>query len=202
MTTIGVLALQGAVREHIRAVEECGAQAIEIKREEQLCDIDGLILPGGESTTMRRLIDSYGFFNAIQAFGDKGKPIFGTCAGLILMALEVEGEATTHLGLMNIKVARNAFGRQVASAEATLYINHVADDFNAVFIRAPYVMEVGPEVEVLATYEDRIVAAKQEHYICTSFHPELTDDHRFVAYFIAMVEESIEKRQCFVRPQS
>lgn len=195
MVAIGVLALQGAVREHIRAVKACGAQAIEIKHKEQLDEIDGLILPGGESTTMRRLIDSYGFFTALQAFGEQGKPIFGTCAGLILMARSIDGQDNAHLGLMDMKVARNAFGRQVASFEAALAISHVADDFNAVFIRAPYVMDVGPDVEVLATYQERIVAAKQGNYICTAFHPELTDDNRFIAYFVEMVEESYEKRK-------
>lgn len=192
MVTIGVLALQGAVREHIRAIKACGAHAVEIKRKDQLDDIDGVILPGGESTTMRRLIDSYGFFTALQAFGEQGKPIFGTCAGLILMARSIDGQDDAHLGLMDMKVARNAFGRQVASFEAGLAISHVADDFNAVFIRAPYVMEVGPDVEVLATHQDRIVAAKQGNYICTAFHPELTDDNRFIAYFVAMVEESVQ----------
>ncbi|MBP1971069.1 5'-phosphate synthase pdxT subunit [Virgibacillus natechei] len=192
MTTIGVLALQGAVREHIRSIEACGARAIEIKHKEQLEVIDGLILPGGESTTMRRLIDSYDFFDAIEAFGNQGKPIFGTCAGLILMARAIDGSKTAHLGLMDMKVARNAFGRQVASFEAELEITGIAADFNAVFIRAPYVTEVGPEVEVLATYQDQIVAAKQGHYICTAFHPELTDDNRFIAYFVEMVEESLE----------
>jgi 5'-phosphate synthase pdxT subunit len=192
MTTIGVLALQGAVREHIRAVEACGARAIEVKRKEQLEALDGLILPGGESTTMRKLIDSYDFFTAIQSFGEQGKPVFGTCAGLILMASDIDGESAGHLRLMDMKVARNAFGRQVASFEATLTIKQVADDFNAVFIRAPYVMEVGANVEVLATHQGRIVAAKQGHYVCTAFHPELTDDHRFIAYFVNLVEESIE----------
>ncbi|ASK61751.1 pyridoxal 5'-phosphate synthase glutaminase subunit PdxT [Virgibacillus phasianinus] len=190
MTTIGVLALQGAVREHIRSVEASGAKAIEIKRTEQLDEIDGLIFPGGESTTMRRLIDSYGFFTALKEFGAQGKPIFGTCAGLILMATEIEGQENGHLGLMNMKVARNAFGRQVASFEQSLEVKQVAEDFNAVFIRAPYVEEAGPEVEVLATYQDRIVAAKQGQYLCTAFHPELTDDNRFVEYFVKMVEES------------
>ncbi|WP_099158954.1 pyridoxal 5'-phosphate synthase glutaminase subunit PdxT [Virgibacillus ndiopensis] len=190
MTTIGVLALQGAVREHIRSIEASGAKAVEIKRTEQLDEIDGLILPGGESTTMRRLIDSYGFFTALQEFGIQGKPIFGTCAGLILLASAIEGQDQAHLELIDMKVARNAFGRQVASFEAELKIEHVAADFNAVFIRAPYVLEVGPDVEVLATYQDKIVAAKQGHYICTAFHPELTDDNRFIEYFVAIVEES------------
>ncbi|WP_106495674.1 pyridoxal 5'-phosphate synthase glutaminase subunit PdxT [Lentibacillus sp. Marseille-P4043] len=191
MTTIGVLALQGAVREHIRSIEASGAKAIEIKRKEQLEEIDGLILPGGESTTMRRLIDSYDFFTAIQEFG-KRKPVFGTCAGMILMASAIDGQDQAHLGLIDMKVARNAFGRQVASFEAELSIAHVADDFNAVFIRAPYVLEVGPDVEILATYEDKIIAVKQGHYVCTAFHPELTDDNRFMEFFVAMVEQSIK----------
>ncbi|UJL46422.1 pyridoxal 5'-phosphate synthase glutaminase subunit PdxT [Virgibacillus sp. NKC19-16] len=192
MVTIGVLSLQGAVREHIRSIEACGAKAMEIKRKEQLEDIDGLILPGGESTTMRRLIDSYGFQAAILEFGKQGKPVFGTCAGLILMGSEIEGQEDAHLSLMDIKVARNAFGRQVASFEAELEIAGVADDFNAIFIRAPYVTEIGPEAEILATYAGQIVAVKQGHYICTAFHPELTDDNRFIAYFVDMVEESIQ----------
>ncbi|MUK88118.1 pyridoxal 5'-phosphate synthase glutaminase subunit PdxT [Ornithinibacillus sp. L9] len=190
MTTIGVLALQGAVREHIRSVEECGVKAIEIKRMEQLDEIDGIILPGGESTTMRRLIDSYGFFTALQEFGKKGKPVFGTCAGLILMASEIDGQEHAHLGLMDMKVARNAFGRQVASFEAELSIKHVAEDFNAVFIRAPYILELGPEAEPLATYNDRIVAAQQGHYLCTAFHPELTEDNRVIQHFVDMVKNS------------
>jgi len=194
MTTIGVLALQGAVREHIRQIEISGQKAVEVKRKEQLDDIDGLILPGGESTTMRRLIDSYDFLKAIQEFGSKGKPIFGTCAGLILMATEIEASSDGHLELMDIKVARNAFGRQVASFEVPLEIKGVAPDFNAVFIRAPYITEAGADVEVLATYEDHIVAAKQNNYLCAAFHPELTDDNRFMDYFGEMVEGS---RQAF-----
>ncbi|GAB3808101.1 pyridoxal 5'-phosphate synthase glutaminase subunit PdxT [Virgibacillus kimchii] len=189
MTTIGVLALQGAVREQMRAIEACGAKAMEIKHKEQLADIDGLILPGGESTTMRRLIDSYGFFEAIREFGKQGNPVFGTCAGLILMASEIEGQEEAHLGLVDMKVARNAFGRQVASFEASLHIQYAGDDFKAVFIRAPYITEVGPGVEVLATWEDKIVAVKQDHYLCTAFHPELTDDNRIIDYFISMVKQ-------------
>ncbi|TFJ92307.1 pyridoxal 5'-phosphate synthase glutaminase subunit PdxT [Lentibacillus salicampi] len=190
MNTIGVLALQGAVREHIRSIEETGATAIEIKRKEQLAEIDGLILPGGESTTMRRLIDSYDFFEAIKAFGEQGKPVFGTCAGMILLANAIEGQAQAHLGLMDMKVARNAFGRQIASFETELDVSYVGDAFNAVFIRAPYILEPGSDVEVLTTYQDRAVAAKQGHYLCAAFHPELTDDNRFIEYFVQMVEQS------------
>ncbi|GAA0608582.1 pyridoxal 5'-phosphate synthase glutaminase subunit PdxT [Virgibacillus siamensis] len=192
MTTIGVLALQGAVREHIRSIEEAGAKGVEIKRKEQLDAIDGLILPGGESTTMRRLIDSYDFFDAIREFGKQGKPVFGTCAGLILMASDIEGQVDAHLGLMNMKVARNAFGRQIASFEADLSVKNIGDHFSAVFIRAPYIVDPGSEVEVLASYQDRIVAAQQKNFLCTAFHPELTDDNRFIEYFAQMVEQSLK----------
>ena len=190
MTTIGVLALQGAVREHIRAVEANGATAVAVKTPDQLAEIDGLILPGGESTAMRRLMDRSNFIPALQAFGQAGKPIFGTCAGLILLAKEIEGRDDAHLALMDIKVARNAFGRQVDSFETHLDVKHVAGDLNAVFIRAPYILEAGPGVEILAEHDDRIVAAQQGHYLCAAFHPELTDDHRFAAYFVELVEQT------------
>ena len=191
MTTIGVLALQGAVREHLRAVESSGVTAVEVKRVEQLDEIDGLILPGGESTAMRRLMDRNDFIPAIQAFGEQKKPIFGTCAGLILLAKAINGdENAAHLKLMDINVARNAFGRQVDSFETELDIKGIAEDVNAVFIRAPYILDVGRDVEVLCEYDGKIVVAQQDHYLCASFHPELTDDNRVADYFVQMVEES------------
>ncbi|MBO8155613.1 MAG: pyridoxal 5'-phosphate synthase glutaminase subunit PdxT [Bacillaceae bacterium] len=190
MTKIGVLGLQGAVREHVRSVESCGAEAVVIKKKEQLDEIDGLILPGGESTTMRRLIDKYDFYEALQNFGKAGKPIFGTCAGLILLAKEIDGQSDAHLKLMNTTVKRNAFGRQRESFEAEIDIKGIADQFNAVFIRAPYILEVGEGVEILATYQDKIVLAQDRHYLACAFHPELTDDNRLTQHFIQMVEES------------
>lgn len=193
MVRIGVLGLQGAVREHIRSVEATGAEGIIVKRKEQLDEIDGLILPGGESTTMRRLIDKYGFFDKLVHFGRQGKPIFGTCAGLILLAKEIRGQDQAHLGLIDMTVERNAFGRQRESFEAHLSVKGVAEDLEAVFIRAPYITEVGPRVEVLATWQENIVAARQGQYLCSSFHPELTDDHRLTEYFVKMVETSYNK---------
>lgn len=190
MTTIGVLGLQGAFREHVRSVEATGAEAVVVKKKEQLDEIDGLIIPGGESTTIRRLIDKYSFLEPIRQFGKQGKPIFGTCAGLILLASEIDGSYDVHLGVMDIKVLRNAFGRQRESFEADLDIKGVAEGYNAVFIRAPYIEGVGEETEVLATYNGHIVAAQQGHYLACSFHPELTDDHRLTAHFVQMVEES------------
>ncbi|UOQ95537.1 pyridoxal 5'-phosphate synthase glutaminase subunit PdxT [Halobacillus shinanisalinarum] len=190
MTTIGVLGLQGAFREHVRSVEASGATAVVVKKKGQLEEIDGLIIPGGESTTIRRLIDKYDFLEPIRQFGKQGKPIFGTCAGLILLASEIDGSYDVHLGLMDIRVRRNAFGRQRESFEADLMIEGVAEGYNAVFIRAPYIEGVGEDTTVLSTYDGHIVAAQQDHYLACSFHPELTDDHRITAYFVKMVEES------------
>ncbi|SIS54352.1 pyridoxal 5'-phosphate synthase glutaminase subunit PdxT [Salimicrobium flavidum] len=190
MTTIGVLALQGAFREHIRSVEASGAAVVTVKRKEQLDMIDGLIIPGGESTTMRRLIDKYEFLEPIRAFADAGKPVFGTCAGLILLASEIDGSYDVHLGVMDMSVRRNAFGRQRESFEADLDIEGVAEGYNAVFIRAPYIERVGKNTKVLASYDGHIVAAQEGHLLACSFHPELTDDHRLTEHFVKMVEKS------------
>jgi pyridoxal 5'-phosphate synthase pdxT subunit len=191
MVKIGVLALQGAVREHVRAVEACGAEAIVIKLKEQLAEVDGLILPGGESTTMRRLIDKYTFMDELKAFAAAGKPMFGTCAGLILLAKRLVGYEVPHIGVMDVTVERNSFGRQRESFEAELDIAGVGENFNAVFIRGPHIVEAGENVEVLAKYEGRIVAAREGQFLGCSFHPELTDDHRMTAYFINMVKETL-----------
>ncbi|WP_044893480.1 pyridoxal 5'-phosphate synthase glutaminase subunit PdxT [Bacillus alveayuensis] len=192
MVKIGVLGLQGAVREHVKSIEACGAEAVVVKKVEQLEDIDGLILPGGESTTMRRLMDKYGFIEPLRELAAKGRPMFGTCAGLIILAKKIVGYDKSHLGLMDITVERNSFGRQRESFEAQLSIAGIADDFIGVFIRAPHIVEVGEDVEILAKHGDRIVAARQGQFLGCSFHPELTDDHRVTQYFINMVKESKE----------
>lgn len=193
MYTIGVLALQGAFREHIRSIETIGAQAVTVKRPEQLNEIDGLILPGGESTAIRRLIDKYEFMEPLRKFAASRKPIFGTCAGLIILASDIVGYEEGHLGVMDIKVERNSFGRQRESFEADLTITGVGEHFTGVFIRAPHIVEAGENVEVLSTHNGRIVAAKQDHLLGCSFHPELTDDHRMTELFLEMVKESKEK---------
>jgi pyridoxal 5'-phosphate synthase pdxT subunit len=190
---IGVLALQGAIAEHARTIEAVGAEAILIKRVEQLADLDGLILPGGESTAMRRLIDRYDFLEPLRAFGESGKPIFGTCAGMILLAKQIHNQESRHLGLMDVTVERNAFGRQVDSFEASLAIKDVAEDFPAVFIRAPYILEAGDGVEILSEDTGRIVAARDRHYLATAFHPELTKDTRLMEYFLKMAEDAAGK---------
>ncbi|ADP34651.1 pyridoxal 5'-phosphate synthase glutaminase subunit PdxT [Bacillus atrophaeus] len=189
MLTIGVLGLQGAVREHIRSIEACGAAGLVVKRPEQLNEVDGLILPGGESTTMRRLIDTYHFMDPLREFAAQGKPLFGTCAGLIILAKEIQGSDNAHLGVLNVKVERNSFGRQVDSFEADLTIEGLAEPFTGVFIRAPHILEAGEDVEVLSEHGGRIVAAKQDNLLGCSFHPELTDDHRVTELFVQMVEK-------------
>lgn len=186
---IGVLGLQGAVEEHIKQITALGLEGITIKQPEQLQEIDGLILPGGESTTISRLIHRYGFTDPIKKFAKSKKPIFGTCAGMVLLAKELSGSEDSHLGLMDICVKRNAFGRQRDSFEAKLDVKGIADPFTAVFIRAPYVESAVTHVEILATYNEHIVAAKQEHLLVSSFHPELTGDTRFLELFVSMVTE-------------
>lgn len=181
---IGVLALQGAVAEHIRMIEHCGAEGEIIKRTEQLAALDGIILPGGESTTIGRLMAAYGFIDALRDFAGQGKAIFGTCAGMIVLAKRIEGEDRVHLGLMDIAVQRNAFGRQRESFEAALDVNGINHPVQAVFIRAPLILEAGEQVDILSAYDGQIVAARQDRLLVTSFHPELTDDPSMHAYFI------------------
>lgn len=190
MLKIGVLGLQGAVREHIRSIEACGAEGIIVKTINQLEEVDGLIIPGGESTTMRRLIDKYSFMEPLKEFAAARKPMFGTCAGLILLAKNLVGYSEPHLGLLDVTVERNSFGRQKDSFEAELMITGVGEDFIGVFIRAPHIVEVGEDVEILSKHNGRIVAARQGQFLGCSFHPELTDDHRMTQLFVNMVKES------------
>lgn len=185
---IGVLGLQGAVREHVKALEANKVEIIVVKRVEHLEGLAGLVMPGGESTTMRRLMDKYELFGAIKEFA-QNHPVFGTCAGLILMAKQIENQEGGHLGLMDINVKRNAFGRQVASFEASIDLKGIGDDLVGVFIRAPYIADAGEDVDVIAEYEGKIVACRQGMYLGCSFHPELTDDYRLHQYFVNMVKE-------------
>lgn len=187
---IGVLALQGAVAEHIRSIGLAGGEGVAVKKTEQLTDLDGLIIPGGESTTIGKLMRKYGFVEAIRNFAGRGKPLFGTCAGLIVLARQLEGGEASHLGLMDITVARNAFGRQRESFETELDVKGIETPLRAVFIRAPLIKEVGGNVEVLSTYKGEIVAAKQDRLLVSSFHPELTDDYRLHGLFIEMARKA------------
>jgi len=190
---IGVLALQGAVAEHLKMIKDLGEEPVAVKNIEQLAEIDGIILPGGESTTIGKLMVSYGFMEELVKFSEQKKPIFGTCAGLILLAKQINDSEANHLALLDVKVERNAFGRQIQSFEADLKINNIGEDFRAVFIRAPYIMEVADTVEVLSVYDDKIVAVRQDHIIGAAFHPELTEDKRMHKYFIDLVRQYKEK---------
>lgn len=195
MVKIGVLALQGAVREHVQSLAAPDVEVIVVKKVEQLQDLDGLVLPGGESTTMRRLIDKYSFFEPLKAFAKAGKPIFGTCAGLILMAKRLVGQNEGHLEIIDMEVERNAFGRQRESFEAELMVTGVAEDIMAVFIRAPLIKSVGEDVEILSKYNGEIVAVRQNQFLACSFHPELTSDSRFHQFFVEIVKDT--KSKCF-----
>ncbi|MGH2536830.1 MAG: pyridoxal 5'-phosphate synthase glutaminase subunit PdxT [Candidatus Promineifilaceae bacterium] len=190
---IGVLALQGAFREHLERLHALGVEAREVRLPADLEGLDGLIIPGGESTTIGRLAELYGFMEPLRAFA-AGRPVWGTCAGMIFMAKAV-GRAQPGLALMDIEVERNAFGRQVDSFESDLEVAALEDGaerpFPAVFIRAPRLVAADGEagVEVLARLEDgTAVAARQGHWLVTSFHPELSGDDRFHRYFIRLVE--------------
>lgn len=184
---IGVLALQGAFREHCRMVESCGASSVEIRKPEQLDEIDGLIIPGGESTTIGKLMVEWGLEEAIRTRAQQGLAIYGTCAGMILLARHIVASSQPRLGLMDITVERNAFGRQRESFEADLDVPEFGEQpLRAVFIRAPYITAVGEGVRVMAQVGDKTVIARQGKLLVTAFHPELTGDERIHRYFLAM----------------
>jgi pyridoxal 5'-phosphate synthase pdxT subunit len=187
---IGVLASQGAFAEHISALKKLNAEGIEIRLPAELDGIDGLIIPGGESTTISLLMNSYDLFHKISAMAKKGIPLFGTCAGMIMMAKNVIGNHSQTLSLMDITVERNAFGRQVDSFETELEIPVLGKKaFPAVFIRAPLISGCEKTVEVLAKLQNgTIVAARENKMLAAAFHPELTDDLRFHQYFLDIVK--------------
>lgn len=188
MTLIGVLALQGDFAEHCAALKKAGAIAVEVRLPAELVGLDGLIIPGGESTTLRRLIDSFGLMEPLRAFAAE-KATWGTCAGAILLAREIEGQAP-HLGVMDMAMRRNAFGRQIDSFVETIQIDQDAQPYAAVFIRAPLIVSVGAKVSVLARLHDgQLVAVQQGHLLATAFHPELTSDLRFHQRFIKLAQE-------------
>ena len=184
---IGVLALQGAFREHALLLRKCDCSVSEIRLPEQLDSVDGLIIPGGESTTIRKLMVEYGFPEKLKAFASSGKPVFGTCAGLIVMAKKLSGKKQDFLNLIDMDVKRNAYGRQIESREVDLDINFLGPKpFRAVFIRAPQINKIGPSVTPLAYYHDRVILAQQKNILVATFHPELTGDKRIHEYFIKM----------------
>ena len=183
---IGVLALQGAFREHIVTFEALGASAVAVRLPEQMGDLTGLVIPGGESTAISKLMGTYGFYDAIRQQHGAGMAVWGTCAGAILMATDVLDALPDQesLELMRITVRRNAYGRQLDSFEAEVDFRHLDDPFAGVFIRAPWIESVGDNVEVLAKHDGHIVAARQGDLLATTFHPELTGDPRIHRYFL------------------
>lgn len=176
---VGVLAVQGNFREHVQMLRRLGAEAVEVRKPGELDGLDGLIIPGGESTTFTRLMASSGLDEAIRRFD---RPVFGTCAGMIVLDRD-------HLGLVDVAVRRNAFGRQVASFETDLAVAGEETPIRAVFIRAPWVEAVGPGVEVLAEVDGRPVLVREGRFLVAAFHPELTDDTRLHQRFLDLVEE-------------
>ncbi len=181
---IGVLAVQGNFREHVAVLRRLGAEPVEVRLPEQLEGLDGLIVPGGESTAILRLMGLYGLDEAVRAFE---APIFGTCAGMILLDRD-------HLGVVDIRTKRNAFGRQVRSFEADLDLGHGEEPVRAVFIRAPWIEEAGPGVEVLAEVDGHPVLAREGRILVAAFHPELTDDTRVHELFLNQVREAMSVR--------
>lgn len=187
MSRIGILALQGDVREHIRAIDECGATAFPVKTLADLVACDGLIIPGGESTTISKLARNFGLFDPIKNAISAGMPVYGSCAGMILLADRILDAMVGQesFGGLDVTVRRNAFGRQVDSFESEIeFVAAKPFSYNAVFIRAPWVEEVGSGVEVLARVDEHPVAVRAGHIFATSFHPELTSDTRIHRYFL------------------
>jgi pyridoxal 5'-phosphate synthase pdxT subunit len=189
-----VLAVQGAVREHVNAVRDVGAEPVEVRLPRDLVDLDALILPGGESTTMRRLIDAYGLREPIMSLARGGSPMLGTCAGMILLADRMAAGDEPYFGLLDIEVHRNGYGRQLESFEADLDAPALGDEpLHGVFIRAPVVSDVGPRAEVLARDPDGSpVAVRQGRVLATAFHPELTGDRRLHRLLVEMIGRGAE----------
>lgn len=187
---IGVLAFQGGVIEHLKHLNSLGVEAVEVRKVEDLEEIQGMILPGGESTTIGKLLRDTNLFEPLQEKIKAGMPVWGTCAGMILLAKTIQNDTRTHLAVMDIKVKRNAFGTQIDSFKEEKQIEEISDKpIPLVFIRAPYIVSVGAEVKVLCKLGSNIVAAREENMLVTSFHPELTDNLEFHKYFIAMCQK-------------
>ncbi|MGQ0570694.1 MAG: pyridoxal 5'-phosphate synthase glutaminase subunit PdxT [Armatimonadota bacterium] len=187
----GVLALQGDVAEHLRMLEACGAEPVEVRTPEELRGVDGLVLPGGESTTIWRLLNLYGLVGPLQERVREGLPLFATCAGMIIIARSVVGGEPPGLGFIDIAVERNAYGRQRESFETELAVPEVTDDpLKVVFIRAPVVVEVGPGVRVLAAHGGRPVLVRQGQVLAASCHPEISGDDRLHEYFVERLVEA------------
>ena len=187
---VGVLGLQGDVREHVTALERSGAAPIIVKTVAELADVDGLVIPGGESTTIGKLLDRFGLLEPLRERAASGLPLYGTCAGAILMAVDIEGpdEAAHRIPVLDVTVRRNAYGRQVESFETDLGVRDMDDPFRGVFIRAPVILRVGAEVEVLAELDGAPVLVRQGRRMASTFHPEMTGDDRVHRRFVELIE--------------
>jgi 5'-phosphate synthase pdxT subunit len=187
---IGVLALQGDVREHCEALDRAGATPVPIRYAEEIAGVEAMVVPGGESTTIGKLIDRFGLLEPLTDRARAGMPLYGTCAGAILLAGEIAGDqdAPHRMGLMDMTVRRNAYGRQVDSFESDLHIEGVDQPFRAVFIRAPSIERVGDAVEVLARHGDAPVLVRQGNLLASTFHPEMTGDNRVHELFLEMLK--------------
>jgi 5'-phosphate synthase pdxT subunit len=187
---VGVLAYQGDVREHLAALEAAGAVPVEVRTLEELDTVDGLVVPGGESTVIGKLASRYGLLEPLRERARAGLPVLGTCAGMIFLAREVEGPPQDLLGVLDVRVRRNAFGRQVASFEAEVDVKGVdGGPVAGAFIRAPWVADAGPEVEVLAEVEGKVVAVRQGNLLATAFHPELSGEVRLHQWLVGLIAE-------------
>lgn len=184
---IGVLSLQGDFQEHAQILKGLGVEPVEVRTLEDLEELAGIIIPGGESTTIGNLMVSSGLLDAVRSYFYGGGPVWGTCAGMVLAASATTGPRQPLLGLMNALVERNGFGRQIHSFEKEIEVEGFDEPFTGVFIRAPFFEDVGPGVEVLSEIDGRVVAARGENILVTAFHPELTDDTRFHEYFLREV---------------
>lgn len=188
MKTIGILALQGDIAKHALMINRLGHKTSRVRYVKQLTEIDGLVIPGGESTTIGKLLVRFGLFDPVKKIIAQGMPVFGTCAGLILLARDIAGSSQPRLGLLDITVSRNAYGPQVESFEADLQVPQLGQQpVRAVFIRAPVIIQLADNVEILARYEDRAVLVRQAKILGASFHPELTNDMRIHRLFLEMI---------------
>ncbi|WP_294703714.1 pyridoxal 5'-phosphate synthase glutaminase subunit PdxT [uncultured Fusobacterium sp.] len=187
---IGILALQGAFLEHKKILDKLGITSIYIKEKSQLEEIDGIILPGGESTAMGKLMREFDLLEPLKEKIINGIPVFGTCSGLILLAKKLANDDTVHLGVMDIVVKRNGYGRQLGSFQCLGSIKGIEKKIEMVFIRAPYVEVVGEGVEVIGEVEGKIIAVKEKNMLGISFHPELTEDTTLHKYFLNMIEKN------------
>lgn len=187
---IGILAVQGAFIEHEITLQSLGCDCVEIRQVSDLCHLDGLVLPGGESTVQGRLLKELSLFTPIKEMIENGLPVLATCAGLILLAEDISNDSDTHFGTLPVTVKRNAYGRQLGSFVSKASLGNF-DSYEMIFIRAPYIEKVGPDVEILATVDDHIVGVKYENQIGLAFHPELGADTRLHEYFVRLCQSTV-----------